>query len=184
MDIETECKRAAGEQCGSENSEDAGRLPVNGPQNQHAAGGQGRTGWYFSFIAIEFLCTLQPQYGRVIVGICAVNDLLSGRPIFDEIPVSGALVTQAEEKDTDHQAKTGNDDARSSNNAQGTGFPRSFYFAFQTTCQCTPPSAKVHSDRFMASSSIFTGARGSEEAPCPRPCQSGGNYRLLQQTCW
>ncbi len=40
MDIETECKRAAGEQCGGESSEDAVRLPVNGPQEQHDGEGQ------------------------------------------------------------------------------------------------------------------------------------------------
>ena len=40
MDIETKCKRATGEQCRGESSEDAIHLPINGPQEQHDSEGQ------------------------------------------------------------------------------------------------------------------------------------------------
>src|ERR1017187_281314 len=59
--------------------------------------------------------TLQRLYGRAIVGICAVNELLSGSRIGDEIPLPGVVIVDDEDKNSDPcgcQAKSGNDAPR------------------------------------------------------------------------
>src|SRR5258708_14618597 len=59
--------------------------------------------------------------------------------------------------------------------------PRSLLFFFLMIRR--PPRSTLfpYTPLFRSRESIFTGARGSEEAPCPRPCRSAGNYRRSEE---
>jgi hypothetical protein len=54
-----------------------------------------------------------------------VSELLAGRPIFDEVPLSGTFVIQEDNEHPDDKAETCGDDARSGNDT-----PRACFHCF------------------------------------------------------
>ncbi len=67
---------------------------------------------------------LKTQGGRHIVGIGAVNQLLAGRPVSDEVPCRRVFVGQAHDVDAGHQTKTSRNDAGGGKHPQWASFHR------------------------------------------------------------
>jgi hypothetical protein len=99
----------------SHQPEDESSIRADEAERQCQEEGQRRVAHDEAIAQIVSGRTLQRLYDRAIVGIRAVNELLSGSPIGDEIPLSGVVIVDDEDKNSDprgRQAKSGNDAPR------------------------------------------------------------------------